>query len=97
MGIGKQAKVLTKSQINIMGEYLPSHQNRKRNLVIFLLSTRAGLRAKEHCLSKMEYATDFRWNSVVRCTFRCWQDTHLFRQHIGILARTRMPRERLWI
>lgn len=47
MGIGKQAKTLSKQQIDIISEYLLIHRNGKRNLVIFLLSVKAGLRAKE--------------------------------------------------
>ena len=47
MGIGKQAKILTKQQIDIISDYLLSHRNGIRNLAIFLLSVKAGLRAKE--------------------------------------------------
>ncbi|MEI8186007.1 MAG: site-specific integrase [Chlorobiaceae bacterium] len=47
MGIGKQAKTLSKKQVDIISDYLLSHRNGKRNLVIFLLSVKAGLRAKE--------------------------------------------------
>ena len=38
MGIGKQAKILNKNQIDMIAGYLPSHRNGKRNLVIFLQS-----------------------------------------------------------
>ena len=47
MGIGKQAKTLSKQQIDIISDYLLSKRNGIRNLAIFLLSVKAGLRAKE--------------------------------------------------
>lgn len=47
MGLGKQAKVLTKHQQAAMLSFLETTRHPLRNKVIFLLSTRAGLRAKE--------------------------------------------------
>ncbi len=47
MSLGKQAKVLTKHQQNAVLSYLETTRHEKRNKVIFLLSVRAGLRAKE--------------------------------------------------
>lgn len=47
MGLTKQAKVLSKKQLNITLDYLRSRRNPVRNQVIFLLSVKAGLRAKE--------------------------------------------------
>ena len=47
MGIGKQAKILSKQQIEMIADYLLSNRNGIRNLAIFLLSVKAGLRAKE--------------------------------------------------
>ena len=47
MGIGKQAKILTKQQADIISDYLLSKRNGIRNHAIFLLSVKAGLRAKE--------------------------------------------------
>ena len=48
MGIGKQAKVLTKKQSEMVLTHLAQHtQNGVRNQLIFLLSIKSGLRAKE--------------------------------------------------
>jgi integrase/recombinase XerD len=46
-GLGKQAKTLTRAQIEMVASYLRSKRNGLRNQTIFLLSARAGLRAKE--------------------------------------------------
>lgn len=47
MGIGKQSKVLNKSQIEMVSNYLRSKRNGLRNQTIFLLSVKVGLRSKE--------------------------------------------------
>lgn len=47
MGLTKQAKTLNKSQIEAILNYLAGRRNSLRNQVIFLLSVKAGLRAKE--------------------------------------------------
>ena len=47
MGLGKQSKVLNKSQIEMVSKYLRSKRNGLRNQTIFLLSVRCGLRSKE--------------------------------------------------
>lgn len=47
MSLTKQAKILTQQQQQAMLSYLVTTQQAKRNRVIFLLSVRAGLRAKE--------------------------------------------------
>lgn len=47
MAISKQAKTLSGSQVKALTAYLSSGRNSDRNLVIFLLSVKAGLRAKE--------------------------------------------------
>lgn len=47
MGLEKQAKILNRKQIELISTYLGSKRNGIRNQVIFLLSVRAGLRAKE--------------------------------------------------
>jgi integrase len=47
MGLGKQAKTLTTAQQNAVLAYLSTTRHPLRNKVIFLLSIRAGLRAKE--------------------------------------------------
>lgn len=46
-GLGKQAKTLNKAQIEMISTYLRNKRNGLRNQTIFLLSVRAGLRAKE--------------------------------------------------
>jgi integrase/recombinase XerD len=47
MGLGKQAKTLSKGQTEAVLGYLATTRWPKRNRVIFLLSAKAGLRAKE--------------------------------------------------
>jgi integrase/recombinase XerD len=55
MGIGKQAKTLTKKQCEMVFTHLGSNtRNGKRNQLIFLLSTKSGLRAKEIAHLKWE-------------------------------------------
>lgn len=47
MGIGKQAKILTDKQQNLVLNHLKKSRYPLRNKVIFMLSFKAGLRAKE--------------------------------------------------
>ena len=47
MGLRKQAKTLSKGQTDAMLTYLSTTRHAKRNKLIFLLSVKAGLRAKE--------------------------------------------------
>ncbi len=47
MALGKQAKTLTKAQIDTLILHVSNGRNGSRNRVIALLSVRAGLRAKE--------------------------------------------------
>lgn len=47
MSLGKQAKILSKAQIQALLHHVSSKRLPERNRVIVLLSTRAGLRAKE--------------------------------------------------
>jgi len=47
MGLGKQAKTLSKGQVDAMLAYLSTTRHPERNRLIFLLSVKAGLRAKE--------------------------------------------------
>ena len=47
MGLGKQAKTLSKGQVEAVLGYLAKTRWPTRNRVIFLLSIKAGLRAKE--------------------------------------------------
>ncbi len=57
MALGKQAKVLTKQQMDLVYSSLSLTQDVHRNRLIFLLSTKAGLRAKE--------IADLRWSMVL--------------------------------
>ena len=47
MGLKRQAKILTKGQTEAVLAYLTSTRYPERNRAIFLLSVRAGMRAKE--------------------------------------------------
>src|SRR5437660_12531533 len=47
MRLGKQAKILSKGQTEAMLAYLSKTRHPIRNRLIFLLSAKAGLRAKE--------------------------------------------------
>ena len=47
MALGKQAKVLTKPQVDAVTAFLLSRRHGLRDQTVFLLSVRAGLRAKE--------------------------------------------------
>jgi integrase/recombinase XerD len=47
LGLGKQAKTLSKGQVDAMLAYLSTTRHPERNRLIFLLSVKAGLRAKE--------------------------------------------------
>jgi integrase/recombinase XerD len=47
LGLGKQAKALSKGQVEAMLSYLSTTRHPARNRLIFLLSAKAGLRAKE--------------------------------------------------
>jgi integrase len=57
MGIGKQAKILNRSQVDAVLNYINGRRYGLRNQVIFLLSIRAGLRAKE--------IAALRWSMIV--------------------------------
>jgi len=54
MGIGKQAKTLTNKQIESILNHLSRSRLPQRNQVIFLLSVKAGLRAKEIAFARWE-------------------------------------------
>ena len=58
MSLGKQAKTLSKGQIEATLGYLAKTRYPIRNRVIFLLSIKAGLRAKEIALLTWEMITD---------------------------------------
>jgi integrase len=58
MPLNKQAKILTKAQVDAVLGYIARKRNRDRNRVIFLLSIRAGLRAKEISRLTWDMVTD---------------------------------------
>ena len=58
MSLGKQAKTLTKGQAEAILGFLAKTRYPIRNRAIFLLSLRAGLRAKEIALLSWEMITD---------------------------------------
>lgn len=57
MALGKQAKTLTKTQIDTLTAFLLSRRHGLRDQTVFLLSVRAGLRAKE--------IANLRWSMVL--------------------------------
>lgn len=62
MSLGKQAKVLSKQQQTAMLSYLETTRYAIRNKLIFLLSVKAGLRAKEIASITWEMVTDAEGN-----------------------------------
>ncbi len=60
MGLGKQAKTLSKGQVEAILGYLAKTRWPTRNRVIFLLSAKAGLRAKEIASLTWRMVTDAR-------------------------------------
>lgn len=58
MSIGKQAKHLSTSQVGAVLSYLKTSRNPARNRLIFFLSTKAGLRAREIALLTWVMVTD---------------------------------------
>jgi integrase len=58
MAQGKQAKVLSAAQIRATSQYLMTTRNSSRDSVIFLLSMKSGLRAKEIASLTWQMVTD---------------------------------------
>jgi integrase len=58
MALGKQAKVFNDSQVRAVLAYLTTTSSPIRNRVIFLLSIKAGMRAKEIAALKWSMVTD---------------------------------------
>ena len=58
MGLGKQAKILSKGQVEAVLSYLTNTRHPERDRVIFLLSLKAGLRAKEIAALQWSMVTD---------------------------------------
>lgn len=57
MSLGKQAKILSTKQQELVINYLSSTRNSKRDLVIFMLSIKAGLRCIE--------MSNLRWENIL--------------------------------
>ena len=58
MSLGKQAKILTEAQEKSVLGFLADGRQAQRNMVMFLLSVDAGLRAKEIASVTWEMLTD---------------------------------------
>ena len=58
MAQGKQAKILSEPQIRATTRYLATTRNSRRDTVIFLLSVKSGLRAKEIASLTWQMVTD---------------------------------------
>lgn len=69
MGLGKQAKILNRSQVEAVLNHISGRRYGLRNQVIFLLSIRAGLRAKE--------IAALRWSMVVGADGEVGEYIHL--------------------
>jgi integrase/recombinase XerD len=69
MGLTKQAKILNRTQVEMVRSHLRSNRNGLRNEVIFLLSVKSGLRAKE--IAKL------RWIHLVDSNLELSQYIHL--------------------
>ena len=63
MGLRRQSKVLSKSQVAAVSGYLKDRRNGLRNQTIFLLSVKAGLRAKE--IAELEWGMVLTSDGVV--------------------------------
>jgi integrase/recombinase XerD len=69
MGLGRQSKVLSKKQIAAVSGYLKDRRNGLRNQTVFLLSVKAGLRAKE--------IADLEWGMVLNSDGVVGKEIHL--------------------
>jgi len=69
MALGKQAKTLTKTQIDTVTAFLLSRRHGLRDQTVFLLSVRAGLRAKE--------IANLRWSMILGADGEVGEAIHL--------------------
>lgn len=69
MSLGKQAKTLTKHQVDAVFNHIGTGRNGLRNQVILLLSVRAGLRAKE--------IANLKWSMVLDASGEVSDHIHL--------------------
>ncbi|QGP52172.1 hypothetical protein PsalN5692_03680 (plasmid) [Piscirickettsia salmonis] len=70
MGLSKQARILSERQERIVITHLKNTAAPQRNLVLFLLSIKAGLRAKEiaHIQWKMVFDSDGQIGDCIHLT-----------------------------
>jgi integrase len=69
MALGKQAKTLSKTQIDTLAAFLLSRRHGLRDQTVFLLSVRAGLRAKE--------IANLRWTMILGADGEVGDSIHL--------------------
>ena len=69
MGLSRQSKVLSKNQIAAVCGYLRDRRNGLRNETVFLLSVKAGLRAKE--------IADLEWGMILTSDGAVGKEIHL--------------------
>ena len=69
MSLGKQSKVLSKKQVTAVSGYLRYRRNGLRNQTVFLLSAKAGLRAKE--------IAELTWSMVLESDGTVGDEIHL--------------------
>jgi integrase/recombinase XerD len=69
MSLGRQSKVLSKKQVTAVSGYLRDRRNGLRNETVFLLSVKAGLRAKE--------IAELTWSMVLESDATVSDEIHL--------------------
>jgi integrase len=69
MALGKQAKTLTKAQVDTLTAFLLTRRHGLRDQTVFLLSVRAGLRAKE--------IANLKWSMVLNADGQVSDSIHL--------------------
>jgi len=69
MSLGKQAKTLTRKQIEMVSQYLRNRRSGLRNQAVFLLSVKSGLRAKE--------IAELKWSMVLNSDGQVGDTIHL--------------------
>ena len=81
MSLTKQAKTLSRHQISLTTALLQQTRYPKRNHVIFLLSAKAGLRAKEIASLTWDMITDAEGSSVL-----CYSSAGTMRAKASLVA-----------
>ena len=62
MALGKQSKILSKAQTDAVTSYLGTRRHGLRDQTIFLLSIKAGLRAKEISSPEVVDGSEIGWH-----------------------------------